>query len=120
MSHTRRVRIAVAADELTGIAVILPVELGERGHELLLHGALTDGEQPDWALSAAAAAREGVGGAADQAIVCGSGPTAIGIFWGADAARRARAALDRVRPRYPQAVGAGPVRGGNRPLPPNH
>jgi 4-diphosphocytidyl-2-C-methyl-D-erythritol kinase len=57
---------------------------------------------------------------ADQAIVCGSGPTAIGIFWGADAARRARAALDRVRPRYPQAVVAGPVRGGNRPLPPNH
>lgn len=70
MRHTRQVRIAVAADELTGIAVILPVELGERGHELLLHGALTDGEHPDWALSSAAAACDVVGGAADQAIVC--------------------------------------------------
>ena len=63
-------RIALASDELTGIAVILPAELGERGHELRLHGALADSEQPDWALSSAAAAREVAAGAADQAIVC--------------------------------------------------
>jgi ribose 5-phosphate isomerase B len=64
------VRIAIASDELTGVAVILAAELGERGHELLLHGALADGEEPDWALSSAAAARNVAEGSADQAIVC--------------------------------------------------
>ena len=63
-------RIAIASDELTGVAVILPAELAERGHELLLHGALADGKDPDWALSSAAAARDVIDGAADQAIVC--------------------------------------------------
>jgi ribose 5-phosphate isomerase B len=64
------VRISLAADELTGVAVILPAELGERGHELLLHGALSENEDGDWALSSAAAARDVIDGAADQAIVC--------------------------------------------------
>jgi hypothetical protein len=40
-------RIAVAADELTGVAQALPEELRRRGHEPLLHGAYSDAERPD-------------------------------------------------------------------------
>ena len=40
-------RIAVAADELTGIADALVEELRRRGHEPVLHGAYADDERPD-------------------------------------------------------------------------
>ena len=40
-------RIAVAADELTGVAQALPEELRRRGHEPLLHGAYTDAERSE-------------------------------------------------------------------------
>ena len=63
-------RIAVAADELTGIAEALAGELGERGHEVLAHGALPEGVRPDWAWASAAAARDVAEGRADQAVVC--------------------------------------------------
>ena len=62
-------RIALAADELTGIADALPDELRRRGHEPILHGAYDDGQRPDWAWASEAAARDVVGGRADQAIV---------------------------------------------------
>ena len=42
-------RIAVAADELTGVAEALPDALRERGHEPILHGAYVEGERDDWA-----------------------------------------------------------------------
>jgi ribose 5-phosphate isomerase B len=70
MRDTPQVRISLAADELTGVAVILPVELGERGHEVFLHGALAEHDDADWALASLAAARDVVDGLADQAIVC--------------------------------------------------
>ena len=42
-------RIAVAADELTGIADALVEELRRRGHEPVLHGAYADDAQcVDW------------------------------------------------------------------------
>ena len=63
-------RIAVAADELTGVAQALVTELRGRGHDVLAHGALADGERPDWAWSSEAAARAVAAGAADQAVVC--------------------------------------------------
>ena len=63
-------RIAVAADERSALAQFLLEELSERGHEALLHGALADGERPDWAWGSAAAARDVVEGRAEQAIVC--------------------------------------------------
>ena len=50
---------------------------------------------------------------ADQAIVCGSGPTVIGLFWGADGASRARSAAAALRGAHPGAVAAEPVRGGD-------
>lgn len=63
-------RIAVAADELTGVAEEVVAALRRRGHELSLHGALTPGDRADWAWASAAAAREVAAGAADQAVVC--------------------------------------------------
>jgi ribose 5-phosphate isomerase B len=64
------VRIAVAADERTGVAEAVPEELRRRGHEVLLHGALAEGERSDWAWASEAAARDVVEGRADQAVVC--------------------------------------------------
>jgi ribose 5-phosphate isomerase B len=63
-------RIAVAADERTGVAEAVVEELRRRGHEPVVHGALSDGERDDWAWASEAAARDVAGGAADQGIVC--------------------------------------------------
>ena len=62
-------RIAVAADELTGIAQALPDELRRRGHEPILHGAYAQDERSDWAWASERAARDVAEGRADQAIV---------------------------------------------------
>ena len=63
-------RIAVAADERTGIAERVMEELRARGHDLVPHGALADGERDDWAWASEAAARDVAGGRAEQAVVC--------------------------------------------------
>jgi ribose 5-phosphate isomerase B len=64
------VKIAVAADERTGVADAVVDELRKRGHEPLLHGALTDGERDDWAWASEAAARDVADGRAEQGVVC--------------------------------------------------
>jgi len=46
---------------------------------------------------------------AEQAIVSGSGPTVVGIWWGRDAAARASAAAEALRSTYPSAIAARPV-----------
>jgi ribose 5-phosphate isomerase B len=63
-------RIAVSADERTGIADTLVDQLRRRGHEPLLHGALRPGDREDWAWCSEAAARDVAEGRADQAVVC--------------------------------------------------
>jgi ribose 5-phosphate isomerase B len=63
-------RIAVAADEDTGVAGAVVEQLRARGHEPLLHGALAKGERDDWAWASEAAARDVADGRADQAVVC--------------------------------------------------
>src|ERR671924_1532665 len=63
-------RIAVAADERTGVAEAVVDELRRRGHEPLLHGALSDAERDDWAWASEAAARDVAEGRAEQAVVC--------------------------------------------------
>ena len=63
-------RIAVAADERTGVADAVLEELRRRGHEPLVHGALSDAERDDWAWCSEAAARDVAEGRAEQAIVC--------------------------------------------------
>ena len=62
-------RIAVSADELTGVARALPDELRRRGHEPILHGAYDESERPDWAWASEAAARDVAEGRAEQAVV---------------------------------------------------
>jgi ribose 5-phosphate isomerase B len=68
--YHRRVRIAVSADERTGIADAVVEEVRGRGHEPIVHGALADGEREDWAWASEAAARDVADGRAEQAIVC--------------------------------------------------
>jgi ribose 5-phosphate isomerase B len=63
-------RIAVAADERAGVAEAVAARLRDRGHDVLLHGALSDGERPDWAWASEAAARDVADGRAEQAVVC--------------------------------------------------
>jgi ribose 5-phosphate isomerase B len=63
-------RIAVAADERTGVADAVVDQLRARGHEPVPHGALAEGERPDWAWSCEAAARDVAEGRAEQAVVC--------------------------------------------------
>ena len=62
-------RISIAVDELTGVAGAIPDALRERGHEVIAHGALSEGERDDWAWASEAAARDVAEGRAEQAIV---------------------------------------------------
>jgi ribose 5-phosphate isomerase B len=62
-------RIAVAADELTGIAEAIPQELKRRGHDVVLHGAYEATERTDWAWASERAARDVADGTAEQAVV---------------------------------------------------
>jgi ribose 5-phosphate isomerase B len=64
------VRISVAADERTGVADAVVEELRRRGHEPVLHGALSDRERDDWAWASEAAARDVAEGRAEQGVVC--------------------------------------------------
>jgi ribose 5-phosphate isomerase B len=63
-------RIAIAADERTGVAGAVVDEVRRRGHEPLLHGALSEVERDDWAWASEAAARDVAEGRAAQGIVC--------------------------------------------------
>ena len=63
-------RIAIAADERTGVADAVVEEVRRRAHEPLLHGALTESERDDWAWASEAAARDVAAGEAEQGIVC--------------------------------------------------
>src|SRR4051812_43402303 len=63
-------RISVASDELTGVADAVVSELRRRGHDVVVHGALSDAERDDWAWASEAAARDVAAGRADQAVVC--------------------------------------------------
>jgi ribose 5-phosphate isomerase B len=63
-------KIAVAADERTGVAEAVVDELRKRGHDPVPHGALADGERDDWAWASEAAARDVAEGRAEQAVVC--------------------------------------------------
>ena len=62
--------ISVAADERAGVAEALISELRRRGHEVIAHGALAEGERDDWAWASEAAARDVAEGRAEQAVVC--------------------------------------------------
>ncbi len=65
-------KIALAADELTGVAGALQGELERRGHEVIAHGALVEheAERSDWAWASERAARDVAHGRAQQGVVC--------------------------------------------------
>jgi ribose 5-phosphate isomerase B len=84
-------RIAVASDELTGVAEAVLEELRRRGHEPLAHGAFAEGERDDWAWASEAAARDVAAGHAQQAVVCCW--TGTGASIAANKVRGVRAAL---------------------------
>ena len=63
-------RIAIAADERTGVADAVVEEIRRRGHEPLLHGALAESAREDWAWASEAAARDVAAGRAEHEIVC--------------------------------------------------
>ena len=84
-------KLSVAADERTGVADAVVDGLRTRGHELVTHGALEDGERDDWAWASEAAARDVAEGRADQAVVaCWTG---TGASIAANKVPGARAAL---------------------------
>src|SRR3954471_198273 len=68
--HATAMRIAVAADEDTGVAGAVVEQLRARGHDPVVHGALAEGERDDWAWCCEAAARDVADGRAEQAVVC--------------------------------------------------
>jgi 4-diphosphocytidyl-2-C-methyl-D-erythritol kinase len=96
--------------DLADAAHALPGELA-RGEELPARLLVNDLQ------SAALALRPVVEQALDDAwyagaahaMVSGSGPTVIGLFWGADAEARARAGAVALAGRYPGATTAVPV-----------
>ncbi|MFD4977088.1 RpiB/LacA/LacB family sugar-phosphate isomerase [Streptomyces sp. NPDC058424] len=63
-------RISVSSDMAEPVARSLVALLRERGYEVLTHGALRPGDDPQWAACSAAAARDVAEGRADQAVVC--------------------------------------------------
>ncbi|MET8831642.1 RpiB/LacA/LacB family sugar-phosphate isomerase [Streptomyces sp. NPDC004610] len=63
-------RISVSSDMDEPVARRLVAALRERGHEVAAHGALSPGDDPQWAVCSEAAAREVAAGTADQAVVC--------------------------------------------------
>src|SRR5215210_5529219 len=69
-TRLRGVRISIAADERTGVAEAVVEELRRRGHEPIVHGALSDEGRDDWAWASGAAARDVADGRAEQGVVC--------------------------------------------------
>jgi ribose 5-phosphate isomerase B len=84
-------RIAVSSDERTGVAEAVVEQLAARGHEPVVHGALSDAERDDWAWASEAAARDVAEGRAEQAVVCCW--TGTGASIAANKVRGVRAAL---------------------------
>jgi ribose 5-phosphate isomerase B len=84
-------RIAVSADERTGVAEAVVQEIRARGHDPIVHGALSDAERDDWAWASEAAARDVAAGRAEQGIVCCW--TGTGASIAANKVRGIRAAL---------------------------
>jgi 4-diphosphocytidyl-2-C-methyl-D-erythritol kinase len=94
------------------LAVDVAIETTADAPGWILPGALTTNELQAAALSlrpeiarALTAARDA---GAQRAIVCGSGPTVIGTYWGEDAWPRACAAEAEVGERFPGAVAVRP------------
>ncbi|MFJ8109516.1 RpiB/LacA/LacB family sugar-phosphate isomerase [Streptomyces sp. NPDC096132] len=63
-------RISVSSDMDEAVARSLVSELRGRGHDVVTHGALRPGADPQWAVCSEAAARDVADGTSEQAVVC--------------------------------------------------
>lgn len=63
-------RISVSSDMDEPVARALVAELRGRGHDVVTHGALRPGADPQWAVCSEAAARDVADGTSEQAVVC--------------------------------------------------
>ena len=63
-------RISVSSDLDQPVARALVAGLRSRGHEVATYGALSPGDDPQWAVCSQAAAAEVAAGTAEQAVVC--------------------------------------------------
>jgi ribose 5-phosphate isomerase B len=63
-------RISVSSDMDEPVARALVAQLRERGHDVVTHGALRPGADPQWAVCSEAAARDVADGTSQQAVVC--------------------------------------------------
>ncbi len=52
-----------------------------------------------------------LGAGAEQAFVCGSGPTCAGLWWGDEGSELADAAVSALSPQFPGALTVVPVTG---------
>ena len=71
-------KISISADTLLGVSSKIPEWVRERGHTVLVHGALALRDNADWVAASVQAALDVAEGRADQAIVCcttGTGAT---------------------------------------------
>jgi 4-diphosphocytidyl-2-C-methyl-D-erythritol kinase len=109
-----RLGLARPAAELSSLQASLRATLTPRDREpAMLPGRLIVNDlqpasvslRPEIGAALEAASEAG----ASQAIVCGSGPTVIGLFWGGDGSVRAVGAAERLRTRFPGAVAADVV-----------
>ncbi len=90
-SSNPRLRIALGADDVGPLTDALLAELGRRGHEVSLSGALAPERSTAWASIGREVAEAVVAGRADWGIVCCW--TGTGIAIAANKVRGARAAL---------------------------
>jgi 4-diphosphocytidyl-2-C-methyl-D-erythritol kinase len=102
-------RLARPAADLTAVREVL-----EALSSGTLPGSLFRNDLQPAALSLApqieTALRSAVESGCEDAIVCGSGPTVIGICWGQDASARVNEARDRIAGWFPGAVAVQAVR----------
>ncbi len=108
--HADALALPRAADELSDRYEQLVAALGP-GERLPSELIVNDLERAATALSVAIAPALDAARAAgaDDVLVCGSGPTVIGLFWGERGSELARAAAESLHGRYPAARSATPV-----------
>jgi 4-diphosphocytidyl-2-C-methyl-D-erythritol kinase len=98
------------------LAVDVAIETAATGPGWTLPAALTVNELQAAALTLRSDINRALNAAravgAERAIVCGSGPTVIGLFWGADAWPRAGAAAAELADQHPGALAVRPRRRG--------
>ncbi|MDO9404929.1 MAG: RpiB/LacA/LacB family sugar-phosphate isomerase [Polaromonas sp.] len=84
-------KITICTDTTLGIASTLAQKVRDRGHEVLLRGALDPSADPEWCPASAGAARDVAEGRADQAIIACT--TGTGACMAANKVPGVRAAL---------------------------